>query len=72
MNPQRSIEYLTGFIMGLVAGFGLDGLLFLIFYFLKITGGPQINLPWWAYLPLPIIAGVFMSWAIAGLHLEDY
>jgi hypothetical protein len=72
MNPQRSIEYLTGFIMGFVGGVAIDGLLSLILSIIKLTGGPQINLPCWSFLPLPIVSGLIMSKAIADLHLEDY
>ncbi len=72
MNPQRSIEYLTGLIMGLFIGFGLDGVLAVS---IRIANGllqSNFKLTWWMLIPLPLLCGLFMSKAIADLHLEDY
>ena len=72
MNPQRSIEYLTGFIMGVFIGFGLDLILYLVILAVGWLGGTHIAIKWWMMVPLPLLAGLFMSKAIADLHLEDY
>lgn len=72
MNPQRSIEYLTGFFMGLFIGLGLDGLLMLVIRLLNWLSIAKIHLAWWWLIPLPLLSGLIMSKAIADLHLEDY
>jgi hypothetical protein len=72
MNPQRSIEYLTGFIMGVFIGLGLDLVIYLGVILIKRLCGYQISVSWWMLIPLPLLIGAFMSKAIADLHLEDY
>ena len=72
MNPQRSIEYLAGFLMGLFLGFGLNGLFYLYNFICRFFNCTQVKVVWWVLLPLTIIMGLFMSKAIADLHLEDY
>jgi hypothetical protein len=72
MNPQRSIEYLTGFFMGLFLGLGMDGLIALVIRLINWLGNTEIHLAWWWLIPLPLLFGLFMSKAIADLHLEDY
>ena len=72
MTPQRSIEYLTGFLMGFFMGFGLN-LFFPIFnFFCSLIGWSPLKVVWWMFIPLPLICGLFMSKTIADLHLEDY
>lgn len=72
MNPQRSIEYLTGFFMGLFLGLGLDGVLVVIIRLINSLNQSNIQVAWWWLIPLPLFSGLFMSKAIADLHLEDY
>ena len=72
MNPQRSIEYLTGFIMGLFFGFGLDGVIAVVIRLINNLRQTNFHLAWWWLIPLPLLCGLFMSKAIADLHLEDY
>ncbi len=72
MNPQRSIEYLTGFMMGVFIGLGLNLVIYLGFALLRRLGWAQITVSWWMLIPLPVLIGLFMSKAIADLHLEDY
>ncbi len=73
MNSQRSIEYLTGFLMGSFLGFtleaGLVGAYNLLAGWLSWT---KFQPAWWVMLPLPLLLGMGMSKAIADLHLEDY
>ena len=72
MNSQRSIEYLTGFIMGFFLGFGLNGLFYVYNFICRFLSCTQVKVVWWILLPLPILMGLFMSKAIADLHMEDY
>lgn len=73
MSPSRSIEYLTGFLMGSFLGFGLE-FSFAILYNLLAGwfGWAPLRPAWWMMIPLPLVAGLIMSKAIADLHLEDY
>ncbi|MBG0788561.1 MAG: hypothetical protein H0S79_26025 [Anaerolineaceae bacterium] len=72
MKPQRTIEYLTGFIMGLFLGLGLDGIFIIFIRLINRLSEAEIKFAWWWLLPLPVLSGLFMSKAIADLHLEDY
>lgn len=73
MNPARSIEYLTGFLMGLFFSATIEGALIFLYNLLaRWFGWQSLILPWWAWIPLPLVCGLFMAKAIADLHLEDY
>ncbi len=53
MNPQRSIEYLTGFFMGLFLGLGLDGVLVVIIRLINGLSQANIQVAWWWLIPCP-------------------
>jgi len=73
MTPQRSIEYLTGFLMGSFLGFVMEAGLVGIYNLLAgWLGWARFEPSWWIMVLLPLLAGLVMSKAIAGLHLEDY
>ena len=72
MNPQRKLEYLTGFLMGVFFGFGINGFIFVICWIAHWLGLPRLTVSWWMLIPFPLISGLVMSKAIADLHLEDY
>ena len=72
MTPQRSIEYLTGFLMGFFLGFGLNLVFFIINLICNFFGWAPLKVVWWMLIPLPVICGMIMSKFIADLHLEDY
>ena len=73
MKKLNPLEYQTGFLMGFVFGFFLEGLL-LIVYNLACGwfGWTRLNVAWWMLIPVPLVCGLVMGKAIAGLHLEDY
>lgn len=69
-NP---LEFVTGFMMGAVAGILLNFLLLFIYNLLaRGLGWPRIDPAWWMGIPIPILLGIGMGRAIASLHLEDY
>ena len=35
-------------------------------------GWERLQLDWWMLVPVPLLFGIIMGKAIAGLHLEDY
>ena len=72
MTPQRKLEYLTGFLMGVFFGFGINGLVYGAIWIAHWLGLPRLTITWWMLIPFPLISGLFMSKAIADLHLEDY
>jgi hypothetical protein len=73
MTPQRSIEYMTGFLMGGFFGFFLEAGLVGIYNLLAgWLGWVPFHPAWWMFFPLPLLMGLGMSKAIANLHLEDY
>jgi hypothetical protein len=73
MMPQRSIEYLTGFLMGVSLGFSLEvGLVSAYNLLANWLGWVLLQLTWWMLIPLPLLVGFVVSKAIASLHLEDY
>lgn len=72
MKPQRSIEYLVGFIMGFFIGFGLNGCLYIYNLFCKFLEWTPIEIVWWMLVPLPLLCGLGMAITIANFHLEDY
>ena len=73
MKKINPIEFATGFFMGVIFGFFIDGV-FIMIYNLLCTwlGWKSINLVWWMWIPLPIVSGLIMGKTIASLHLEDY
>lgn len=73
MTHQRSVEYLTGFLMGVFLGFGLEAGLVVVYNLcIGWFGLARFQPPWWLMIPFPLLLGVGMSKTIADLHLEDY
>lgn len=69
-NP---IEFLTGFLMGVLGGIGLEFLLLFAYNWIAAwQGWAPFEPAWWMALPIPAFFGVMMGQAIASLHLEDY
>ena len=58
--------------MGIFIGLGLDLIIYLGVMLINRLCGYQISIVWWMWIPLPLLMGIFMSKAIADLHLEDY
>ncbi|MGW8227138.1 MAG: hypothetical protein ACWGOY_15460 [Anaerolineales bacterium] len=72
MNPQHSIEYLTGFMMGALLGFGITAIILVIYnLFCAWRGCVVIGFTWWHAIPLPFLLGVIMANAIANSGLGD-
>jgi len=73
VNEPRSIEYLTGFLMGSFLGIFLEGT-FAAIYNLGCVwfGWARPALAWWMVVPVPLVFGLIMAKAIASYHLEDY
>jgi hypothetical protein len=73
MKNYNSLELLTGFLMGSVAGVLIEWAL-IYFYNLvcRWRGSDVFVADWWMFIPFPLITGIFMARAIASLHLEDY
>lgn len=72
-KKANKLEFLTGFVMGAVGGFMLQGLVLLIYHAVaRWQGWTPIEFVWWMGLPIPAISGISMGQAIASLHLEDY
>ena len=73
MKKINSIEFATGFFMGVFLGICIEGV-FIMIYNLLCTwlGWKSINLVWWMWIPLPIVSGLIMGKTIASFHLEDY
>ena len=73
MNSAKSLEYLTGFFMGIFMGFGLTlALLFVYNLLARWFGWPAMPLTWWNALPLTLWLGIVMSINITRLNLGDY
>ena len=73
MNSVSTIQYLTGFIMGVVIGFGLTAIpLVLYSLFCLWRGCSLVVFSWWYTIPLPLLLGIYMAKFIANLKLEDY
>ena len=72
MNPQRSIEYLTGFMMGALLGFGITAITLVIYnLYCNWWGCAGMGFTWWNAIPLPLLLGIAMANAIANLGLGD-
>jgi hypothetical protein len=73
MKKYNTLELLTGFLMGLVAGVLIEwALIYFYNLFCRWKGCSLLIAEWWMLIPFPLIAGIFMARAIASLHLEDY
>ena len=73
MKKFNSIEYATGFLMGLFLGvFFESGFIAIYNLFCVWFGWLRWNLNWWMLIPAPLVLGLIMGKAIASLHLEDY
>jgi hypothetical protein len=73
MNNTTTLQYLTGFIMGALIGFGLTAILLVIYnLFCLWRGCGLVGFTWWNIIPLPLLLGIYMSRFIANLKLEDY
>lgn len=73
MNSVSLLQYLTGFIMGALLGFGITAA-FLVIYnlFCLWRGCVLVDFTWWMAIPMPLLLGISMSRFIANLKLEDY
>jgi len=73
MKKYNTLELLTGFLMGSVAGVLIEWAL-IYFYNLvcRWRGFSLLTAEWWMLIPFPLIVGLIMAQAIASLHLEDY
>ena len=73
MNTISTLQYLTGFIMGALIGFGLTAVILVIYnLFCAWRGCALVGFTWWIAIPLPLLLGIFMSKIIASLKLGDY
>jgi hypothetical protein len=73
MKKINTLEYATGFLMGLFLASFLEAAAFFVYTLITRKFGLQpAFLPWWFFIPLPILAGLVMGRIIASLHLEDY
>jgi hypothetical protein len=76
MRKLNTLEYLTGFLMGIFIGASLESILFFLFnkIYVMIFETPFAYSGWMIILlvPFPLISGMIMGKAIASLHLEDY
>jgi hypothetical protein len=69
----NTLEYLTGFMMGLTIGIWLEFSILRIYNWIAIlSGGQPLEAAWWMAVPVPVILGFGMAKNIASLHLEDY
>ena len=73
MKKLNKLEFLTGFMMGIIPGLLID-LILLFLYNALCTwfGWVRLDVAWWMWIPLPLGCGLLMGNAIARLHLEDY
>jgi hypothetical protein len=73
MKKDNSIELLTGFLMGTIAGAVIELILIVLYNLLCRWRDVSIyNVDRWMLIPLPLFFGISMARAIASLHLEDY
>lgn len=73
MSKQQPLEYLTGFIMGALLGFGITAIILVIYNLLCVwLGCAQMGFTWWNAIPLPLLLGISMAKIIANLKLGDY
>ena len=73
MNTISTLQYLTGFIMGALIGFGLTAIILVIYnLFCVWRACALVGFTWWIAFPLPLLLGISMSKVIANLKLEDY
>jgi hypothetical protein len=73
MKKTSSIEYVTGFLMGIFFGFFIESVLIMAYNLLSTwQGWVRIAPVWWMLMPVPFVIGLIMGKTIASLHLEDY
>jgi hypothetical protein len=73
IRGTRSLEYLTGFLMGAFAGMVIEVAFWFVYYlFCLLLGWTVLRPLWWMMVPIPFFCGIIMARFIAGLHLEDY
>jgi ABC-type amino acid transport system permease subunit len=76
MKELNALEYLTGFLMGIIFGVSLESVLFFLFNRVyNLISGTRVGFSWWMIILLvsfPLVSGMMMGKAIASLHLEDY
>jgi hypothetical protein len=72
MNTNSTLEYLTGFTMGALMGFGLTAIILVIYnLFCGWWGCSSMGFTWWNAIPLPLLLGANLAIAIEGLGLGD-
>jgi hypothetical protein len=73
MQNTTTLEYMTGFLMGIFLGIGLTAIILVIYnLFCSWRGCALIGFTWWNAIPLPLLLGISMAKIIAGLKLGDY
>ena len=76
MRKLNKLEYMTGFLMGIFMGAGLESVLLILInlVYSLVSETPFIYSRWMIILaiPFPLVFGMAMGKAIASLHLEDY
>lgn len=73
MNSPTTLQYLTGFIMGVLIGFGITAIVLIVYNLICLWSGcVLVGFTWWTAIPLPLLMGISMSRFIAHLKLEDY
>ena len=72
MNSQHTLEYLTGFIMGAILGFGLTAVILVIYNLVcGWRGCALVGFTWWNVIPLPLLLGISTAKVIAALKLGN-
>ena len=73
MNKLRTLEILTGFLMGLWLGIFFEFAFVLLYnLFCRWQMCALIPVPSWKLIPFPLLMGIIMARAIPQLPLRDY
>ena len=73
MKKYNTLELLTGFLMGSIAGVLIEWAIIYSYNLVcRFRGSSVFVADWWMLIPIPVISGIIMARAIASLHLEDY
>jgi hypothetical protein len=73
MKKYNTLELLTGFLMGSIAGVLIEWAIIYSYNLVcRLRGSSVFVADWWMLIPIPVISGIIMARAIASLHLEDY
>jgi|GEM_PF-3047483 len=73
MQSNTTLEYMTGFLMGVFLGFGLTAVILVVYnLYCSWRGCAVMGFTWWNAIPLPLLLGISLSKIIASLNLGDY